>query len=73
MFVNSWEKADHEFRKQEVRETTYAVSIVHGEKLFQIQTYGAQGIAASAKQIIQFDKERAVELIDILKTEFGIQ
>lgn len=43
-----------------------------GEKLFQIQTYGSKGRNASAKQTIQFDKQRAAELIDILKREFGL-
>lgn len=70
MFVNEWKPENRNFRKQEVRETTYSITMVGNEKLFQIQTYGAEGSTASAKQTIQFDKERAAELVDILKREF---
>lgn len=72
MFVNEWKPESRNFRKQEVRETTYSVTIVGNEKLFQIQTYGTEGSTASAKQTIQFDRERAVELVEILKREFGL-
>lgn len=72
MFVNKWEKESRNFRKQDARETTYSSAIVDGDKLFQIQTYGAVGSSGSAKQTIQFDKRRALELIDILKREFNI-
>ena len=67
MFVDKWEKENRNFRKQDVRETTYSSTVVGGEKLFQIQTYGAEGSTGSAKQTIQFDKQRALELIEILK------
>lgn len=70
MFVNEWKLENQNFRKQEVRETTYSVTIVGNEKLFQIQTYGTEGSTAGAKQTIQFDKQRAVEFIEILKREF---
>lgn len=43
MFVDKWEKENRNFRKQDVRETTYSSTVVGGEKLFQIQTYGAEG------------------------------
>ena len=59
-------------KTEDVRETTYSSTIVGGEKLFQIQTYGAEGSTGSAKQTIQFDKQRALELIDILKKEFNL-
>lgn len=72
MFVGKWEKESKGIRKQEVRETTYSTAIIDDEKLFQIQTYGAEGSTASAKQIIQFDREKAIELIEILKNEFNI-
>ena len=72
MFVDKWEKENRNFRKQDVRETTYSSTVVGGEKLFQIQTYGAEGSMGSAKQTIQFDKQRALELIDILKKEFNL-
>lgn len=51
---------------------TYSSTVVGGEKLFQIQTYGAEGSTGSAKQTIQFDKQRTLELIDILKKEFNL-
>lgn len=70
MFVNEWKPENRNFRKQEVRETTYSVTIVDNEKLFQIQTYGTEGSTSGAKQTIQFDKQRAEELIEILKREF---
>ena len=70
MFVQEWKKEAHEFKRQEIRETTYSVAQIGDEKLFQIQTYGAQGSSAGAKQIIQFDKERAMELVKILMNEF---
>ena len=37
MFVDKWEKENRNFRKQDVRETTYSSTVVGGEKLFQIQ------------------------------------
>ena len=72
MFVDNWEYENRNIRKQDIRETTYSSTVVDGEKLFQIQTYGAEGSTGSAKQTIQFDEQRAQELIDILKREFNI-
>lgn len=72
MFVNKWEKENRNFRKQDVRETSYSTTVVGSEKLFQIQTYGTGGRNGGAKQTVQFDKQRAVELIDILKKEFNL-
>ena len=69
MFVDKWEKEVRNFRKQNSRETTYSVTVTGGEKLFQIQTYGLDG---AVKQTIQFDKQRAAELIGILEQEFGL-
>lgn len=69
MFVNEWKKEARNFRKQDIRETTYSLTVAGGEKLFQIQTYGPKG---GACQTIQFDKQRALELIDILKKEFDL-
>lgn len=71
MFVDKWEKEVRNFRKQDVRVTTYSSTVIGDEKLFQIQTYGAEGSIGGAKQTIQFDKQRASELIDILKKEFN--
>lgn len=72
MFVNKWEKENRNFRKQDIRETSYSTTVIGNEKLFQIQTYGAEGSTSGAKQTIQFDKQRAEELIDILKKEFNL-
>lgn len=71
MFVEEWKKEMHDFKKQESRETTYSVATIGNEKLFQIQTYGLQGANAGAKQIIQFDKKRAMKLVKILLDEFS--
>lgn len=72
MFVEKWEKENRNFRKQDSRDTTYSITVIGDEKLFQIQTYGAEGSTGGAKQTIQFDKKRAAELIDILKMEFSL-
>lgn len=71
MFVQEWKKESRDFKKQDIRETTYSVTHIGNEKLFQIRTYGEKGIPGGAKQIIQFDKERAMELVSILLKEFG--
>lgn len=72
--VNRWEKVEKNIRKQEQAETTYSVSIVNDEKLFQINMYGSstRQNKNSASQIVQFNKQLAEELINILKTEFNI-
>ena len=72
MFVEKWEKENRNFRKQDSRETSYSSTVLYGEKLFQIQTYGLEGSSGSAKQTIQFDRQRAEELICILKKEFDL-
>lgn len=72
MFVDKWEKENRSFRKHDIRETSYSTTEIHGERLFQIQTYGPEGSSSSAKQILQFDKKRAIELIDILRKEFNL-
>lgn len=40
MLVEKWEKENRNFRKQDVRETTYSTTVIGNEKLVQIQTYG---------------------------------
>ena len=74
MLVDKWEKEQRNFRKQNSGATTYSVDSFNGEKIFQIQTYGsptrqAKGIAS---QTLQFNKQQAIELIDILKKEFAL-
>ncbi|GEM_PF-6798362 len=70
MRVESWEHENVAFRPQDVRETTWSVDHMGGETYFTIRTYGPNG--GSAKQIVQFDRERAIELVKILKREFSL-
>ena len=72
MFVEKWDKENRNFRKQDVRETSYSTTEICGEKLFQIQTYGSEGSTSGTKQTLQFDKKRAAELIEILEKEFNL-
>ncbi|MEE1274649.1 MAG: hypothetical protein UHI81_09150 [Olegusella sp.] len=70
MRVKGWEHENVTFRLQDFRETTWSTDYEDGETYFTIRTYGPNG--GSAKQIVQFDRERAIELIEILKKEFSI-
>lgn len=74
MLVLKWEKEQRNFRRQNPAETTYSVDTYNGEKLFQIQTYGspARQEKGKASQILQFNKQQAIELIEILKNEFTL-
>lgn len=72
MFVQKWEHVTRNFKKQDVRLTTYSTTMIGEEKLFQIQTYAADGHSSGAKQTIQFDRQRAIELMEILKREFSL-
>lgn len=53
---------------------TYCVFQSSGKKYFQIDTYkvGDTNIENQSTQKIQFDKEFAVKLIDVLKKEFNL-
>ena len=53
---------------------TYCVFQNSGEKIFQIDTYKIEdiNIEEQSTQKIQFDKEFAIKLIDILKKEFNL-
>ena len=73
MFITKLPKESRNFRKQAPGEATYSVSTFGNEKIFQIQTYGsperqAKGVAS---QTIQFDKQQAYELIELLRKEFN--
>ena len=72
MRVIKWEKENRSFRKQSAADTTYSSAVIGGERIFQIQTYGSPTRKAKGEvsQVMQFDKDRAVELIEILKKEF---
>lgn len=55
-------------------ECTYRVFIGGGRKYFQIDTYGTsqRQVKNQPSQKIQFDKDFAKKLIDILKIEFNL-
>ena len=69
MRVNEWKKDTRSISLQDVRPTTYSVAQLGSERLFQIQTYSRSG---NVCQTIQFDRDRAAELVDILKREFHL-
>ena len=69
MRIREWRKEDRRFKYQEFKDSSYSVSDVGGERMFQIQTRTPGG---SVCQVIQFDRDRAAELIDILKKEFEL-
>ena len=69
MRVREWKKEDRRITAQVYKDSTYSVSDVGGEKLFQIQTRASSGAVC---QTVQFDRDRAAELIDILKKEFEL-
>lgn len=71
MFVESWEHENvSAFRIQDARETTWSSDFIDGQTYFTIRTYGPNG--GSAKQIVQFDRKRAQELIAILQKVFNL-
>lgn len=55
-------------------ECTYSVFYCDGDKYFQIETYGSKErqVKNQPSQNIQFNKELAAKLINILKKEFDI-
>lgn len=74
MLVLKWEKEQRNFNKQNPGETTFSTGMFNGEKIFQIQTYGSstRQLKGKVSQTLQFNKQQAIELIEILKIEFGI-
>lgn len=72
MLVEKWEKENKKINKQNPGETTYSVDWLNGEKMFQIQSYGSstRQIKGKVSQVLQFNKQQAIELIEILKKEF---
>ena len=69
MRIREWKKEDRRITDQVYKDSTYSVSDVGGVRLFQIQTRASSGAVC---QTMQFDRERAAELIDILKKEFEL-
>ncbi len=55
-------------------ECTYCIFDEQGKKYIQIDTYGTdqRQVRNQASQNIQFDKDTAIQLVNMLKTEFDI-
>ena len=55
-------------------DTVYSVFEVNGEKYVQIETLGKAGreIPGKVSQVIQFDKNTAILITDLLKREFNL-
>ena len=70
--IQSIEKENKNFRKQEPAETTYCTSIIDGEILFQLNMYGSVNRRDTGKvsQVVQLTKESAAELIRLLNATF---
>ncbi|MDR0910647.1 MAG: hypothetical protein LBM77_12890 [Spirochaetaceae bacterium] len=53
---------------------SYSTFIVDGEKYFQLDTYGTKDrqIVGQSSQKVQFSKQTAEKLIDILQHEFKL-
>ncbi len=75
MLITKWEKEERNFRKQNAGKTTYSITNLNGDKYFQIQSYGTvtRKSSGTASQILQFNREQAVELVRILTEEFEIK
>ena len=59
-------------RDQDPAETTYSVASIDGEVRVQVQSCGRAGRkGASATQTLQFTRESAQQLVDVMKREFG--
>jgi len=72
--IQNFEYEERNIKDQEIVKTTYSLSSVNDERVFQINTYGRSTriIEGNPSQIIQFNKTTAIELIKILKKEFKI-
>lgn len=71
------EHIDHEnriARFQQPAYTTYTAIHEDGETRVQLQSYGSDDRVKknSASQVMQFNKESAIELVRILDKEFGL-
>ena len=74
MLIDKLPKENRNFRKQASGEATYSTAVLGGEKIFQIQTYGSSDrqMKGVVSQTIQFGRDQAIELIQILKKEFAL-
>lgn len=72
-FVKHIEKETRNARFQEPAFTTYSRVIEGDEIRVQLQSYGSESrsVKGTASQTMQFDKDSAKELIQILDKEFG--
>jgi hypothetical protein len=73
--INEFELAVKKIRNQEPVKTTYSVSNIDDELIFQIDTYGrdSRKVDSMPSQTIQFNKTTAIELISLLKRTFEIE
>lgn len=55
-------------------ECVYNTGIVNGDKYISLSTYGSKTREnkGSASQVLHIDKKCAVEIVELLKKEFGI-
>lgn len=74
-FVESIEKESKNIRRQEVAETTFSVGIIEDKRVFQLNMYGSPHRQDTEKvsQVIQFDKNSAIKLIELFQETFGIK
>lgn len=71
------ENVDYENRNarpQEPAYTTYSTLLCNGEKRLQLQSYGSEEreTKGSASQTMQFTKQSAKQLVEILNREFKL-
>ena len=59
---------------QEKINASYSAFDINGKRYFQIDTYGSfdRQISGKVSQTIQFDKDVAFKIIELLKSEFNI-
>jgi len=73
--IEEFELAVKHIRDHETVKTTYSVATINDELIFQIITYGrdSRQFDSIPSQAIQFNKETAIELINLLKRTFDIE
>ncbi len=75
-FVKNMERYTNQNRvsKHKDAETIYFSTEINGEKIFQLSTLGSstREVKGAVSQTLQFDKNSAIELIEILKKEFEL-
>lgn len=74
-FIENIEKESKNIRRQEVAETTFSVGTIEDKRVFQLNMYGSSHRQDIGKvsQVIQFDKNSAIKLIELFQETFGIK